>query len=60
MNIGSVGGALPVAVSNAEPGTMQMTAAISMMKKAEQVEADTAQKLIASASGVGQRLDVVA
>jgi hypothetical protein len=61
MNIGGVGaGNLPVAVNaSVDSGNpVQAAASVTVLKKAEDVQADTARKLIASATGVGQTLDV--
>ena len=57
-----VSAASPQAVSAAASGRDQVKgeAAVSMLKKAMTIDADIAKKLIASATGVGQSLDVSA
>ena len=61
MSVGSYAGAVsPEQVSEAASGKDQIQgeAAISMLKKAMEVDASTVKTLIASATGVGQKLDV--
>jgi hypothetical protein len=57
---GCVGAASPQDVSEAASGKDQIKgeAAVSILKKAMQADADTIKTLIASATGVGQKLDV--
>ena len=61
MNVGPVG-SLPIALSSsaALDNPVQTVAAITVLKKAETADADIARLLIASATGIGQRLDVKA
>jgi hypothetical protein len=61
MSVGSsVGVVSPQAVSEAASGKDQVQgeAAVSMMKKAMDLNASITQTLIASATGVGNKLDV--
>lgn len=57
---GSVGGVSPAAVSDVASGKDQVQgeAAVSILKKAMEADASTVKTLIASATGVGQKLDV--
>ena len=57
---GCVGAASPQEVSEAASGKNQVKgeAAVSILKKAMKADADAVQTLIASATGVGQKLDV--
>ncbi|HMI82916.1 MAG TPA: hypothetical protein VK550_02425 [Polyangiaceae bacterium] len=57
---GCVGAACPESVSEAASGRDQVKgeAAVSMLKKAMEADASTVKTLIASATGVGQKLDV--
>lgn len=61
MSVGScVGAVSPEAVSQAASGRDQIKgeAAVNILKKAMKADADTIMTLIASATGVGQKLDV--
>lgn len=61
MSVGScVGAVSPQAVSEAASGKDQVQgeAAVSILKKAMDVDASIAKTLIASATGVGNKLDV--
>lgn len=62
MSVGSVGAALPVAVSGAAEGgnDVQAVAAVNMQKKSQDIQSEQVQLLIASATGVGQKIDVKA
>jgi hypothetical protein len=57
---GCVGAVSPQAVSEAASGgnPVQGEAAVSILKKAIDTDANIAQQLIASITGVGQKLDV--
>jgi hypothetical protein len=57
---GCVGAASPEAVSEAASGKDQVKgeAAVLVLKKAMEADADIVKTLIASATGVGQNLDV--
>jgi hypothetical protein len=56
----SVGAVSPAAVSNAASSGDQVRgeAAVSVLKKAIDSDADIAKQLIAAATGIGQKLDV--
>jgi hypothetical protein len=61
MSLGGVSAALPVSTSAAGSGDtndVQLQASISMQKKAQDLVAEQARMLIASATGVGGNLDV--
>ena len=61
MSVGScVGAASPESVSEAASGKDQVKgeAAVSVLKKAMETDADMVKTLIAAATGVGQKLDV--
>jgi hypothetical protein len=60
MSVGGVGGPVPVASSQAASGSssVQAEAAVSVQKKSQDLNAELTTQLIASATGVGQRLDV--
>lgn len=57
---GYVGAVSPEAVSEAASGKNQVKgeAAVSILKKAMEADASTVKELIASATGVGQKIDV--
>ena len=57
---GSVGAVSPEAVSETASGKNQVQgeAAVCILKKAMEADASTVKTLIASATGVGQKLDV--
>jgi hypothetical protein len=61
MNVGGVSPALEAATSTSSGGStdqVQLQAAISMQKKSQDLVAEQTRELIASATGVGQNLDV--
>jgi hypothetical protein len=56
--IGGVSSAAPVATSRAvSSNNVQLVAAISMQKKSQDLVAEQTQELIASATGVGTKID---
>jgi hypothetical protein len=57
MSLGGVNSPLTAAASSAGAG-VQGQMAIGVLKKAQQVDAESVKQLIASATGVGQKLDV--
>ena len=59
MNVGNVG-SLPVAASNSNDAAnpVQEVSSVTVLKKAEDEQAEIARQLIASATGIGQNLDV--
>jgi hypothetical protein len=60
MSVGGVSQATAAATSAQASGSdqVQLTAAISMQKKSQDLVAEQTRELIASATGVGQSLDV--
>jgi hypothetical protein len=58
VGIGSFTAAAQGSSAASSGSNVQTQASISVLKKAEQVDAESIRLLIASATGVGQRLDV--
>jgi len=61
MSVGGVSQVVAAATSGASGGStdqVQLQAAISMQKKSQDLVAEQTRELIASATGVGQNLDV--
>jgi hypothetical protein len=59
VGIGSFAAAVQVSSAASSGTNVQTQASISVLKKAQQVDAESIRLLIASAPGVGQRLDVI-
>jgi hypothetical protein len=59
MTVGSADSPLTAAASAAPDGNrVQGAMAVAVLKKAQQIDAEAVKLLIASATGIGQRLDV--
>ncbi len=59
MTVGSVDSPLTTAASAAPDGNqVQAQIAVAVLKKAQTIDAEAVKLLIASATGIGQRLDV--